>query len=144
MTPAVGAVMEAVDGERLAIADAFGVQAKSLARHFCEERTKTKEAIRSGSAYRIVKESQSSQRIKAPSTLDHRFLHEDVGCGLVPMSAFGNLVGVETPNMEALTRLASLANDIDYTSSGRTLDRMGLSGVSADRMDGWLCEGASE
>lgn len=141
MTPAVGAVMEAVDGERLAIADAYALGAKSLARHFYEQGTTTEEAFVSGSAYRVVKESPSSRRIKAPSTLDHRFLHEDVGCGLVPMSALGNLVGVGTPNMEALIRLASLANGTDYASSGRTLDRMGLSGISMDCMDEFLYQG---
>jgi opine dehydrogenase len=141
VTPAVGEVLQAVDDERLAIAAGLGVESKSLLRHFYDQGYAADDAAESGCVYRVVKESPPSQGIKAPSGLDHRFLHEDVGYGLVPMSALGTLAGVRTPTMRALTRLASLVNSVDYAATGRTLEKMGLSETPLGQLDDLLYEG---
>jgi opine dehydrogenase len=71
-----------------------------------------------------------NRTIKAPPCLDHRYIHEDVGYGLVPMAALGRLAGVATPTMDALVQLVSVALGVDYARDGLTLERLGLAGKS--------------
>jgi opine dehydrogenase len=72
--------------------------------------------------------------VKAPPSLDHRYLHEDVGWGLVPWTALATTAGVRTPTMDALIHLAGVANEVDYPSLGLNLDRMGLADMAPQRM----------
>jgi opine dehydrogenase len=79
-----------------------------------------------------MRESAANATIKAPPSLDHRYVHEDVGSGLVPMSELGRLVGIPTPAMDSLITLASLAQARDYRADGLTLARLGVAGLTAD------------
>jgi opine dehydrogenase len=81
------------------------------------------------------------KRVKAPAALDHRYMHEDVGYGLVPMAELGRLAGVATPTMDALVRLAGLALGISYGRDGLTLERLGLAGKSPAELSRfvWSC-----
>lgn len=141
VTPAVAAVLGDLDRERIEIMTSLGLEAKTFERYFYDQGYTTEEAFQSGSIYRVVQESPPNKTIKAPSSLDDRYLHEDVGYGLVPMSALGDLIGVETRTMKALTHLASLATGVDYASSGRTLEKMGLERLDPSQLDGYLYEG---
>jgi opine dehydrogenase len=78
-----------------------------------------------------MQESEPNRWMKGPANLDHRYVHEDVGWGLVPWIHLGRVLGVATPTMEALTVIASVANDIDYVRDGLTLERLGLDGLDA-------------
>jgi opine dehydrogenase len=130
ITAAVGRATSAVDAERLAIASALGVPAVPFLDLFYEAGLTTKTARDSGSIARACEESAPNRTIKAPPSLDHRYIHEDVGYGLVPMAELGRLAGVATPTIDALVRLASLALGIDYGRDGLTLERLGLAGKS--------------
>ena len=72
--------------------------------------------------------------VKAPPSLDHRYLYEDVGWGLVPWTALARAADVRTPTMDALIHLAGVANGVDYPSLGLTLNRMGLAGMAPQRI----------
>jgi opine dehydrogenase len=69
--------------------------------------------------------------VKAPPTLDHRYLHEDVGWGLVQWINLARLAHAPTPTMEALTTLAGILNGLDYYADGLTIDRMGMADTAA-------------
>ena len=129
-TPAVGRVTAAVDAERMAVAQALGIPATAFLDLFYEAGLTTKEARDAGDIARACEESAPNRTIKAPPRLDHRYIHEDVGYGLVPMAALGRLAGVATPTMDALVQLASIALGIDYARDGLTLERLGLAGKS--------------
>jgi opine dehydrogenase len=133
-TDAVGRVTAAVDAERLAIARALGVPAMPFIDVFYEAGLTTRAARDSGDISRACKESEPNKTIKSPSSLDHRYLHEDVGYGLVPMAALGRLAGVATPTIDALVQLAGLAVGIDYAREGLTLERLGLAGKSPSEL----------
>jgi opine dehydrogenase len=64
----------------------------------------------------------------------HRYVEEDVGCGLALWSSLGRKLGVPTPVSDALLLLASIVNGVDYASEGRTLERLGLGGLGADEL----------
>jgi opine dehydrogenase len=82
-----------------------------------------------------------NQTIKSPPTLDHRYIKEDVGYGLVPMAAIGNLLGIRTPVIDALITLASVISRVDYRKDGLTLDSMGLDGINPEKLPSILQEG---
>ncbi len=67
----------------------------------------------------------------APTTLDHRYVREDVSSTLVLASQLAALAGVATPTIDAVIQLASLLHGSDYRSEGRSLARLGWSGLSA-------------
>jgi opine dehydrogenase len=141
ITTAVGRVTAAIDAERLAIATALGVPATPFLDLFYEAGLTTRAARDSGSIARACEESAPNRTIKAPPSLDHRYIHEDVGYGLVPMAELGRLAGVATPTMDALIRLAGLALGIDYGRDGLTLERLGLAGKSPAELSRfvWSC-----
>ncbi|RAI43170.1 hypothetical protein CH341_15675 [Rhodoplanes roseus] len=130
ITDAVGRVTAAVDAERMAIARALGVPAVSFLQLFYDAGLTTEGALKSGDISRACIESAPNQKIKSPGSLDHRYVHEDVGYGLVPMAALARVAGVPTPTMDALIQLAGLSLGIDYAKDGLTLDKLGLAGQS--------------
>jgi opine dehydrogenase len=140
-TPAVGRVIDAVDAERLALARAVNVKTKSFVDLFCELGYTTPAAAATGSAYAAMQESKPNWWIKAPASLDHRYLHEDVGQGLVPWAALGDVVGVDTPTMDDLIVLASVVSGRDYARTGLTLERLGLEGVKLETFETFLESG---
>jgi opine dehydrogenase len=141
-TDAVGRVTAAVDAERMAVARALGVPAEPFIDIFYEAGLTTRAARDSGDISRACRESEPNKTIKSPSSLDHRYIHEDVGYGLVPMAALGRLAGVATPTIDALVHLAGLALGVDYSREGLTLERLGLAGKSPSELRRFVEEGA--
>jgi opine dehydrogenase len=133
-TDAVGRVTAAVDAERLAVAGALGIPAIPFIELFYQAGLTTRAARDSGNISRACRESEPNRTIKSPASLDHRYMHEDVGYGLVPIAALGRLAGVATPTIDALVHIAGLAVGIDYARSGLTLERLGLAGKSPSEL----------
>lgn len=141
ITDTVGRVVSAIDAERLAIAQALGVPARPFLDVFHGAGLTTEAARASGSVSRACRESAPNKTIKSPSTLDHRYVHEDVGFGLVAFSAFGSLAGVSTPVIDSHVTLASAAMGIDFWKTGLTLEKMGLEDVRKDDLLKSVAEG---
>jgi opine dehydrogenase len=129
-SPAVAAVIEAVDGERLAIGRAFGLELVAFLDFFFKAGLTTPDAYQSGSLYRAIRESVPNRTIKAPGSLQNRYLDEDIPFGLVPMMAFAKLGRVPTPTMGSLIQIASIARGKDYRKVGLSLGSLGLLGRS--------------
>ncbi len=121
---------QAIDEERLAVAKRLEVPSRPFLENFYLAGLTSKEAFESGSIARACEESEPNKTIKSPPSLDHRYVHEDIGYGLVPFAAFGRLAGVPTPAIDAMVLLASVATGIDYSVQGLTLDKMGLDGLN--------------
>jgi NAD/NADP octopine/nopaline dehydrogenase, alpha-helical domain. len=141
ITPSIGAWIDALDGERLEIVRALGLAPLRFVDIFHGAGLTTTDARDSGSAYQAIHESEPNFTIKSPPSLDHRYIKEDVGYGLVPMAEIGKLLGIETPVMDALITLASLALGIDFRVEGLTLEKMGLAGVAPADLQRILIDG---
>ena len=141
ITEGVGRVTEAVDAERMAVAHALGIPPRSFLDVFHRAGLTTQAARDSGSIARACRESKPNKAIKSPPSLMHRYIHEDVGYGLVPIAALGAFAGVKTPTIDALIQLASTATGIDFKATGLTLDKMGLANCAADDLAEFLHEG---
>lgn len=130
ITESVGRVTEAVDKERVAVAEALGVPVISFLDAFFRAGLTTADARSSGSISRACHESEANKAIKSPSSLKHRYIVEDVGFGIVPIAALGKLAGVKTPVIDSLITLASAAVGVDLRATGLNLERMGLAGLA--------------
>ena len=139
---AVGRVIDAVDRERRALADALALPTKSFVEMFHEAGYTTAHAVEVGTAYQALQESAPNRWVKSPASLDHRYVHEDVGYGLVPWAELGDLVGVPTPTIDHLIGLASVMNDRDYAREGLTLSKLGLHDISPKALEKFLWEGS--
>jgi opine dehydrogenase len=127
ITEAVGRVIEAVDGERLAIARALGVRVLSepdlgvLQGYMREANYSTGYSTAPGFL-----------GIEAQSQLENRYLSEDVEYSLMFLTDLAVRVGVETPTMHALITLGSIVLGRDIRAEQkRTLTTLGLDDMSA-------------
>lgn len=141
ITESVGRVTKAVDDERRAIADALDIPSVSFLDAFYRAGLTTRAALESGSIARACKESEPNLTIRSPPSLDHRYVHEDVGYGLVPFAALGGLAEVDTPTIDGLITLACHSLERDYWDMGLTLEKMGLAGLSKSQLSEFLATG---
>jgi opine dehydrogenase len=140
-TPAVARVIEAIDKERMAICQKLNYPTERFLDFFYKAGSTSKKAYQSGSLYQALQESEPNRFIQAPENLSYRFLTEDIPFGIVPMSYLGRMVGVPTPIINGLIELASLINETDYWKTGWTLEKMGIAGMTIDRLKDYVQNG---
>jgi opine dehydrogenase len=125
VTETVAAVLSAADAERLRVARAYGVTTLSLpewiASAYHHRGATMKEAVGGNPSY---------VGIKAPTTLVHRYLLEDVPTGLVPLIELGRAAGMACPTLGNLVERARLALGGNRWQQPRTLASLGLAGLS--------------
>ena len=63
------------------------------------------------------------KNIEAPSTIQHRYIDEDVPFGLVPLESLGKLLDVDTSHISMIINLASLVRQKDYRKEGRIIEK---------------------
>lgn len=121
VTPAVGKLMKAVDRERIRLGEKLGVELIMDAKMGVIQGYMTDDSYETGYAT-----APGFKGIKAQSQLDHRYLNEDVGFGLVFMSELAKQVGLETPMIDSVIHIASAIMERDYRGEAlRTLDSIG-------------------
>ena len=133
LTPGVCRNIEAVDQERRNIGEALGCQIESL----LEASHRFYGHPERDSVYEFYRQSEVNDqpdRPSAPKDLSGRYITEDVPYGLVPMSELGKALGVETPVIDSLITVASVANETDYRTTGRTLKRLGLDCMNKEQI----------
>ncbi len=125
ITPSVAKTLKALDNERLSIARAFGVRARSTLtwmRHTY--------GIKDDCLYQAVQRNPGYKGINAPASVDHRYITEDVPFSLVPLAAFAKIANVEVPIINAVITLASAIHEVNFRNVGRTIRSMGISNMS--------------
>jgi opine dehydrogenase len=131
VTPAVARLYQAINGERVAVAAALGASVPDLEDWFDRVYGVRGESLVETCRRLTYNSDGPYQATGTPSSLDHKFITEDVPTGLVPMSALGAAAGVPTPAIDALVAIVHKMTGKDFAAEGRTLERLGLSGMSA-------------
>jgi opine dehydrogenase len=121
VTPRVAAVLAAADEERLRVARAYGIKASSL-----QEWVATCYGHHGASVLAAVGGNPAYVGIKAPSTLVHRYLLEDVPTGLIPLIELGEAAGVALAALRNLVDMARNALGGALWQRPRTLEALGL------------------
>lgn len=124
-TESVSRVLEAADEERISVAEALGIRAISVRQWFYMAYGTAGDTL-----FEAMRKNPGYREILAPKTLKIRYLEEDVPYSLVPISSVGAMFGVPTPTINALIHLASLLNRRNYGQDGRTVERLGIAGMS--------------
>ncbi len=136
VTPGTAKVLEALDRERVTVAAACGIRAQTarewLHRAYMADGDSLYEAMRANQGYR---------GIKAPNRLQHRYIFEEIPCSLIPMSELGRQYGVDTPTVHSLIHLATIIHGRDFWREGRTLDRLGIKGLSVQELHRYVDTG---
>ncbi len=128
--PAVGRLIKAVDDERISIGNALGINILSDPKIGVMQGYMTSEDYET--AY---SEAPGFKGVKAQSQLDHRYLNEDVGYGLVLMSEIAKKLNVETPIINSIINISSKVMEKDYRNENkRSLEILGLSNYSLDEL----------
>jgi opine dehydrogenase len=139
VSPSVGRIIQAVDRERLAIMKTLGLNQTRY-----EEWLFKQGFIDSieNTVYEAIRKSTLKGAISCgPSIMEHRFITEDVPYGLVTMASLGDMLGVPTPVIKSLITLASVMNQVDYWKEGRTVEKLGISGLNVDELREFVTEG---
>lgn len=136
ITSSVAHVLEALDAERVAVAAALGIRAMPA-----REWLYVAYDAAGKNLYDAIRNNHGYKGINAPSVVDHRYLWEDVPMSLVPIASLGEQLGVPTPTINNIIHLASLMNQTDYWSVGRTAAKMGLAGLSVAEIRRLALEG---
>jgi opine dehydrogenase len=78
---------------------------------------------------------------KGPFSADTRYITEDIPNGMVLWASLGEMLGVPTPTAHALIHVSSVIHDTDYWQGGRTMERLGLTGMTVKELKSYLIEG---
>jgi len=130
VSDSVGRLIEALDKERIAIGQELGLAIlpdpeMGMRQGYMLE-------ANYGSGYR---KAPGFLGIGAQPQLDHRYLNEDVGYGLVFMSKLGQQIGVATPAIDAVIVVASIVMARDYRAEAlRTPESLGIADRSAEAL----------
>ena len=131
VTPAVARLYQAINAERVAVAAALGATVPSLEDWF-DRVYGVREASLVETCQRLTYNSDGPyQATGTPSSLEHKFITEDVPTGLIPMSALGAAARVPAPAIDALVATVRSMTGKNFAAEGRTLERLGLRGMSA-------------
>lgn len=124
MSPSVSRVTEKCDAERLAIARAYGLDLVDITTYMNQNYQHDEEFADYHSFARgsvIHNKTKSS-----PTSLNHRYLLEDILYGMVPWYELGVKCGLASPTIRALIEMAQVVSGFDYFEHGRTLKAAGL------------------
>ena len=131
MSESVSKVQQKIDEERLAIA-------KGLDLHLCPfvETIKTfyNLDVKTIREFALTSPIHSSFGYDAPNNPRDRYISEDCPYLLVPVYEFGRQLGIPAFTMESIIRIASIYNETDYFKEGRTLEKLGLSGMNKEQI----------
>ena len=125
ITPSVAVLIKAIDHERMAVAEAYGVEILSA-----EEWLRQSYDTYGDNLYELLQHNNAYADIKAPTTIEARYVTEDVPMSLVPISELARIAGVPTPNIDAVIQLTSSIYQRDFRAEGRCAKNLGIEGMS--------------
>lgn len=139
VTPSVARVLEVLDRERVTVASSVGVRARTSL-----EWLKLAYDTNGEDLHEAIHNQPGYYGIKAPPTLNHRYIFEDVPMSLVPMASLGKRFGVSVMGMESIIKIGSIIHRTDYWRRGRTVDKLGLEQWSVSELTRFVQEGVIE
>lgn len=129
VTPSVAHVLEVIDRERVTVASSLGIRARTGL-----EWLELAYNARGENLHDAMHNQPGYYGIKAPGSLNHRYIFEEVPMSLVPIAALGQRYGVSVNGIDAIIRLACIIHSTDYWRKGRTLDKLGIKELSVGEL----------
>lgn len=129
ITPSIGKFLEKMDNERMKIGNFLNANTMSA-----KDWLEYSYGAKGDNLYEAIQNNPGYKGLKAPKGLNIRYIYEDVPCSLVPMSSIAKQFGIETPAIDSIIGLAELMTGVDFYKEGRTVDRLGLKGLSVTQI----------
>jgi len=130
VSDSTGRLIEALDNERIAIGAKLGIEILPDPQMGMRQGYMLEDNY--GNGYR---KAPGFLGIGAQPHLDHRYLNEDVGYGLVFMSRLARQIGVGTPTMDAMIQVTSVLMQRDYADEAlRTPQGLGIGELSIEEL----------
>ena len=129
VTPSVAKLMEAIDRERVSIGKMLGIGVITA-----KEWLKLAYDSEGENLYEAIHNQEGYRGIKAPSTINHRYINEDVPMSLVPMASLGNVLGIRVRGMTSIIRQACIIRNRDFWALGRSVEHLGISNIKPEKL----------
>ncbi|WP_311212585.1 MULTISPECIES: NAD/NADP octopine/nopaline dehydrogenase family protein [unclassified Arthrobacter] len=126
VTPRVAEVINALDQERLALAEALGVKTPSF-----WEFLESAYGVTEGTHVERIVQGYGRQAFPEPDSLTHRYFTEDIPFGLVIWSSLAKQIGLPLPLTDSFIKISGLICGTDFEAEGRTADVLGIEGLDA-------------
>lgn len=127
-----------LDEERIAVRKALGFQPNHYPLEDYYDETRPNEWMYPRIAKKLLMESRLwYEKID----YQHRYVTEDIGCGLAFLVSVADYIGVDVPIARSLLTLAGVVAGSDFMKTGRTLQSLGLSQFSVEKLRRILDEG---
>lgn len=126
VTPRIAEVINALDEERLSLAEALGVKTHSFWQFLA-----TAYGVTEGTYVERIVQGYGRQAFPEPDSLTHRYFTEDIPFGLVTWSSLARQIGLPMPLTDAFISIGAILCDADFEATGRTARVLGLAGGSA-------------
>lgn len=116
ISPSIAKLLEQIDDERIQVAKKMGIEVESV-----KDWLKRVYNVEGDSLYESIQSTDAYDTIEAPSSLNNRYITEDVPNGLVPVESTGKYLGLEMKYTGLIIDLASALLDTDFREEGRSL-----------------------
>ncbi len=136
VTTSVGKLLEALDRERVTVATCLGIRVRTV-----REWLKIAYDATGDTLTEALHNQARYLDVLAPQTTNHRYINEDVSCGMVPVALLGQRHGVSVRAMDGIIRLACIIGQKDYLKRGRTPEKLGLADMSVGEIKRYVMEG---
>lgn len=130
LTPTICNVLEQMDQERIAIAEALGFHQRTLRQEYIDMYSC---GVQEDSLYDILQKCNAYNGLMAQRTLKTRYVLEDIPFSLVPISALGQIAGVSTPVIDTIIQLGRIMMGADLCE-GRTAAHLGIEGMTVPEL----------
>lgn len=117
ITPSIARLLEKIDAERVEVSKKLGFEVETT-----QQWLKRIYNVEGQNLYECIRNNEAYKTIDAPTSLQHRYIFEDVPCGLVPLEAVGKKLGLEMKYTSLIIDLAISLTGVDFRKIGRNLD----------------------
>ena len=126
MTKGTLRVLDAVDAEKMAIQKALDLEIVDIDTLYTQ----------SGSGPHIYRHAGEPFGLR--DRIWDRYIYEDVPYGTVLYSSIGQMIGVPTPISDGINHILSVTEQTDFWASGRTVEKLGIAGMSREQLKHYL------
>ncbi|OFW49313.1 MAG: hypothetical protein A2163_04920 [Actinobacteria bacterium RBG_13_35_12] len=133
VTPGMARVMEAVDMEKVAMGEKLGIKVPSI-----KNQIEAFYGAKGSNLYETLLNCYAYQVQGAPTSLEDRYVTEDVPFGLVPFALLGKQIGVSVDNLKAMATIGCAVTGKDFWKIGMNMGKAGLAGMTADEIKAYI------
>jgi len=130
ITNRVAEFIQKIDIERINLGKAYDIELMSA----IDWISYAYKNIQGDTLFERMKNNPAYYDIIAPMSIYSRQLLEDIPMGIVPCLEFAKVVGVQMPLFQSILNICSELLGIDFFTEGRSLEKLGLNGLSASEI----------